>query len=447
MGAVRDSSFGGALVAALVVALSAACDGGDEGVSVDAGDDAGAAVDGGAIEDAARGDGGCVSPFAVGPGATASAWCEVDRLLTESLASSGIGTSAFPGLAFELYEHDATLDEPVLRYSRAEGLVSGAPASVTAPIPTASAAKMLTALLLARAVVHATDAGDASLSTATTVDTLGCSGVPAGLAGTTLSDLMHQTAGLTSDVDDPCVMSATVPLETCACTILAGRYDPATDGTFAYSPHNFTVAVAIAEHVLARLPAPTTMSALFDLFTGEVGIAASEGQTTRTNNWAGAYRISAHAYGVLLALALPGPDRGSYHHRVLLDRGVLDAMAAPYGDAVTVTYSPYVEAAGLPIRYGFGDWVACSDAWPAPAAWPAIGVATFTLDYVGCPYRGINSLGKFGFMPWLSARAARPYAAVLAVDLMGGAGRVSANSFAAFQMLDPALRAALDAGP
>lgn len=391
-------------------------------------------------------DGGCVSPYATGPGASAPAWCQVDRVLSQSLASADASTSQLPGFAFQVYTFDAAASEPVLRYSRAEGTIAGSQAAVTLPMPTASAAKMMTALLLARAAVYASARG-ATLSPATTIDVLGCSGLPSGVAGTSLSDLMHQTAGLTADTENSCVNKASVPLATCACDILQNDYVPAYDGTFAYTPHNFVVAAAMADAVLAKLSPPSEVRSVFKTWLGEVGLPATEARLPLSNNFAGGDRISAHAYATLLALALPGPARGTYHGHTLLDAAILDQMSTPFGSNVVLTYSPYVEGAGLKMRYGFGDWVQCSNAWPEPSQWPAPNSPVFALDYAGCAYRPINSLGKFGYMPWFVDRTSRPYAAVLAVDLPSNGGRVSTRSFAAFEMLDPAVRAAIDAAP
>lgn len=389
---------------------------------------------------------GCTSPYARGPGADAPGWCAVDHVLTDSLASADASTAQLPGFAFQVVTFDATKGEPVLRYSRAEGSVSGATADVATPIRTASAAKLMTALLIARAAQYAKDAGGPSLSAKTTVDVLGCTALPVGVAGTTLDALMHQTAGLTAATENACVTSVS-PLRNCACNILRDDYVPAQVGSFAYTPHNFVVSAAIADAVLGKLAQPTSVRALFNAWLGEMGIAPSEAALPVTDNFAGGDRISAHAYAALLALALPGPARGQYHGKQLLDPAILDRLAVPYDKSVLITYSPYVEAVNLPMRYGFGDWVQCSEAWPEPKAWPAVDQPVFTLDYAGCPYRAVNSLGKYGYMPWFVPRSSKPYAAVLVVDLGGGKGRVSPHSFAAYEMLDPAIRAAIDAGP
>lgn len=407
----------------------------------DAGHDA--ATDGGRDARADATDAGCHSPYATGPGAGAAQWCEVDQVLSESLASADAGTAQLPGFEFQVVTFDATKGEPVLRYSRAEGTVAGAPANVAAPLRTASAAKLMTALLIARAAAFAKAAGDASLTPSATIDALGCSGLPAGVAGTTLDDLMHQTAGLTAATENACVTKVG-PLHNCACSILQNDYVATQDGTFAYTPHNFVVAAALADAVLRKLSTPTTLRAVFGTWLAEMGISASEARLPIGNDFAGGDRISARAYAKLLALALPGPARGSYHGKQLLDPAILDRLPTPYGDKVAITYSPYVEAAGLPMRYGFGDWVQCSQAWPEPAKWPAPDKPVFKLDYAACPYRAVNSLGKFGYMPWFIERSTRPYAAVLAVDLGGGTGRVSTYSFVAYEMLDPVVRAAID---
>ncbi len=419
---------------------NAATPGNTHGNTPDAGTDA--PVD-------AAAEAGCRSPYAQGPGKDAPEWCAVDQVLSDSLASADASTAQLPGFAFQVVSFDSAKGEPVLRYSRAEGTVSGAPANVTTAVRTASGAKLMTALLIARAAQVAKDAGGPSLSPQTTVDVLGCTGLPAGVAGTPLDDLMHQIAGLDAKTDNACVTSAKISLHDCACSILHDNYIAAQDGSFAYTPHNFVVSAAIADAVLGQLSTPRDIRTVFHNWLGELGIPLLEALLPITNNFAGGDRISAHAYAALLSLALPGPARGQYHGKQLLDPAILDRLTVPYGDNVTITLSPYMLAAGFPIRYGFGDWVQCSNAWPEPAAWPPVDKAIITLDYAGCPYRAVNSLGKFGYMPWFVPRASKPYDAVLTVDLANSAtgGRVSIYSFAAYEMLDPVIRAAIDASP
>lgn len=379
----------------------------------------------------------CTSSYAVGSG---SAWCAVDAMLDQSLAGSA-GTSQYPGYEFAVYQADAT-GAPVLRYSRVDGMIDGATADVATPVKTASAAKMIAALLVARAASYA---GSAALSPATTIDVLGCSGLDPRLAGTTLDQLMHQIAGLDYQAENACVTSTKVALADCACSILQTNYVPAQAGSFAYTPHNFTVAIAMADAVLRAAPTPTDVRTLFADWIATLGIPSTEAMLTPTNDFAGGDHLSARAYAQLAALALPGPARGTYRGQTLLDSTMLDRMTTPFDDDVTITYSPYEAAVGFAMRYGFGDWVQCGAAWPEPATWPALDAPVVTLDYATCPYRAIDSLGKFGYMPWFTV-GDRPYVAVMAVDLSGGsdASRVSANSFAAYEMLDPLLRTAID---
>jgi hypothetical protein len=350
--------------------------------------------------------------------------------------------ASLPGYAIEVYTRDPATGDPVLRYSRAAGSVGAAgqmtTAAVDSPMRTASAAKTITALLVA----HAATQPGVNLPLNTTVAILGCPGLTQAVQQTTLGAFMHQIAGirgLDEMNDNPCLTDSTVSLHDCACSILSRDlvYPP---NQFRYDGMNFTVAAAMADKALAAA-GQVGVRRLFTSLTAAVGIPAGQAALTLANDFGGGDDMSARAYALLLSVATPGPYFGMLHGQRLYDATLLSDWLTPFDDTVQIAYSPYTKVAQIPLRYGFGGWVQCSDRWGEPAQWPALGTAPFTLDYQNCPYKVGSSLGKFGYMPWVSVNG--QYAAVVATYNGTGANLVSANSFLVYTMLDPVLRGLL----
>jgi hypothetical protein len=300
----------------------------------------------------------------------------------------------------------------------------------------ASASKWLTGLTILRAATLA----PAELSLTTTAETLRCTGVSPELERVTVRGFLELTAGL-DEADHLCIQRPNQSLRDCACAILRDSYRfPPAGGSFVYGANHFVVAAAIAEAGLQRAQQGADFRAHFDRFRQEVGVPAAEVELPPAHNYAGGFTASARAYAAFLTLALAGASAGIRNSIQLIDPRLLSAFEVPFADEVALAFSPFVAASGFEVRYGLGAWVQCSDPWQTPSTWPApTSPPLIRLDYAQCPKRVVHSLGKMGFMPWMSRTASgRPYLAVLAT-VNDGPGRVSMNSFATFQMLDPVL--------
>jgi CubicO group peptidase (beta-lactamase class C family) len=411
---------------AIVVALAWSGCGSDDGAPAAPSPDAGDA---------------CKSPHATGATVDDARWCKVDSLLDQALEEP----AALPGFCFEVYTtgEDGT---PIKHYSRSAGTVTQADGQNAAMSPTtsvnlASASKYLTALTVLRAISKVALAASkpALPYLDTPVSALGCQGVDPLLQQATLSQVLHQIAGLSEDNHD-CLQQIGQPISSCACQILVDQYAHGPPGTkFVYGAASFVVAAAMAEKL-----AGVGFRDQIDSLAGELGVPASQLDQPLGYNFAGGFSASVAAYLPFLALASRGSGLGKARGTQLIDPGLLDAMADGFAASVVMQLSPFVAGGNIPVRYGLGSWVHCSKPWESPAAWPTeFGFVADGLDYDTCPKKVQHSLGMFGFMPWVSfpkGPSGHGHVALLGTHIeRTGSERVSFNSFMTFLMIEPLL--------
>jgi hypothetical protein len=396
-------------------------------------------------DDPTRVDTSCQSPHA--QGATDPRWCLVDRLLDQSLAAPVL----LPGYSFQVFDSDAA-GRPTLRYSRAAGMIESASGAVQAAsdqllLKVASGSKYLTSLTVLRAIriLRERTGSNAALSLDTTAGNLACAGVDSVRNAITLREALHLIGG-TGAVDQSCVTSLQTSLKDCACEVLSKGIRYPVGSAFAYGSDGFVLAAAIAERALA--PLQLTFDDVVAELATALGVPGGAIVVPATNMYAGAFQVTPAAYARFLALSAPGTGRGRWNGRVLVDAADIDALSTPFGSGVRVAFSPFSSVGLGTQRYGLGSWVLCAKPWATPETWPnpaGTGAATFGFvqtDYENCVVKVQHSLGKFGFMPWVSAprNGGRGHFAVLATKKDStSTGQVSMDSFTVFTMIEPLL--------
>jgi len=409
------------------------------------------------------------SLYAQGPTANNSNWLSVDRILTEAsegVAPNAASTGPLSNYTFQVYTVDASA-QPQLNYSRSFGNVEDSNSMIVAASPDAhlkiaSATKQITSLTILHAIYELNvTMGDLSpLRLKTTASILNCPRTSDQANNITLDQLLHQIAGL-SKGQNKCIQKALniknsgpTPLRSCACNILTENLTNNVGKDFVYSANNFTVAGAIAEQALVN-SGITNRGKLFNYYSwfdhtlSELGLVSSDMFYSNRGNvknlsLAGGLTSTATAYARFLTPTVPGPNQGFIGNTRFLNKELLSAFSTPFSSSVKIISSPFNAILGPSaptLRYGLGNWVECSQNVWNLAQWPSVDYSFLNLDYANCDRRIDQSIGKFGYFPWVSSSpSTESYIAILATRLKNSGGeKVDHISADLHFMLEPVL--------
>jgi len=339
---------------------SIASEAGDAPLTVDGGNEAGGAIDVGAIE----------TSSGAGSEAGARDFSKIEALLVSSAASAGVSD-----IGLSIWDaSDTRIFERMLGSLTADTRMA-----------VASASKMVSGLVLFDVIAQQQLSLDS-----TTGQVLGWTGANATI---TLRQLLSFTSGLTPEA--ACTLNALTTSAACADNIRDADVVAAPGTRFDYGSTHL--------HIAARMAEAATGKSWADLFSGTLAKPLGLGDEAIYYTYpkqalgkinpliAGGLRTTVNEYAGILALVF---HRGIFRGLTVGAPSLFDEQTRePYPDA-TIGNSP-VASLGLPYHYGLTAWLMC--------ATPATGCSD------------LSSPGAFGFTPWLDRQAG--YYAILSMEL------------------------------